>query len=302
MVSANNNKNNSNNSNSKSVIIQYNGDHQVSLLELAKAKDKDLSQVPMGVVEDVTIVLSKNVKKCYNSLDLAALVPFMSRNAMVHVEILVDGNHNNHNNNHEKNTASSDVVVVLIKDVHTSFVLAGLQSQSEKREQNRIVLSARRTINSMGGGGSVLKAAPIRISLSGRDGLDGDNDDGIIDEDSLLFSDASNLVKPPSAMNESSTKNQDDCSGREPCADCTCGRSSENKKPTTSSSSRGGGIDGDNTNNGEKQNNNHENIEKSSCGKCGLGDAFRCASCPYLGKPAFKAGEEHLVLDLQDDL
>ena len=289
------------------MIIQYNGDHQVSLLELAKAqvvKDKDLSQVPMGVVEDVTIVLSKNVKKCYNSLDLAALVPFMSRNAMVHVEILVDGNHNNHNNNHEKNTASSDVVVVLIKNVHTSFVLAGLQSQSEKREQNRIVLSARRTINSMGGGGgSVFKAAPIRISLSGRDGLDGDNDDGIIDEDSLLFSDASNLVKPPSAMNESSTKNQDDCSGREPCADCTCGRSSENKKPTTSSSS-GGGIDSDNTNNGEKQNNNnnHENIEKSSCGKCGLGDAFRCASCPYLGKPAFKAGEEHLVLDLQDDL
>jgi len=222
-------------------------------LEAVKSQQQQAS-LESASIQQLTVALTENAS-LYNTMDLAALAPYLTKNATVSVELSVKDN---------------DVC----KNVHTSFLLAGLQSQSEKRDSNRIVLTAAKSAkNGSAAGGT---AAPIRITLNVSDF--GDDDAEMIDEDNLL-SDASNLLAPPPSMSDAATK--DDCSGREACADCSCGRATENKPPGTTT----------------KQ----QPVQKSSCGKCTLGDAFRCASCPYLGKPAFKAGEEHLVLDLQDD-
>jgi len=58
-----------------------------------------------------------------------------------------------------------------------------------------------------------------------------------------------------------------------PCANCTCGKKELYESATAIQKLETGQVE-------------------SSCGKCYLGDAFRCASCPYLGLPAFEAGDK----------
>jgi len=91
-----------------------------------------------------------------------------------------------------------------------------------------------------------------------------DDDVDLIDQDELL--EEEDLVKPDQA----SLRVCGTTGKRKACKDCSCGLAEEIES--------GGEIKTKSFN--------------SSCGSCYLGDAFRCASCPYLGMPAFKPGEK----------
>ncbi len=67
----------------------------------------------------------------------------------------------------------------------------------------------------------------------------------------------------------------EDCITRpKPCKNCSCGRANNENKAEQ-----------------EKQKQMDPNF-KPDCGKCYLGDAFRCGGCPYRGQPAFEPGEK----------
>ncbi|KAF5737921.1 RecName: Full Anamorsin AltName: Full Fe-S cluster assembly protein DRE2 [Tripterygium wilfordii] len=96
-----------------------------------------------------------------------------------------------------------------------------------------------------------------------------EDDSDFIDEDSLLTEE--DLKKPQ-------LPTVGDCevgSTRKACKNCTCGRAEEEEKVQKL------GLTMDQLNN-----------PQSSCGSCGLGDAFRCGTCPYKGLPPFKLGEK----------
>ncbi|KAJ1968213.1 electron carrier [Dispira parvispora] len=121
---------------------------------------------------------------------------------------------------------------------------------------------------------------------------DDEDDNDLIDEDDLLTEE--DLVKPAA----SDLARPSDCSTkRRACKNCSCGRAEIEAADDLA----------------EKLNlAAKEEIApvipapmlKSNCGNCSLGDAFRCGTCPYLGLPAFKPGEQIQLGGnmLQDDL
>nr|KAG5696626.1 hypothetical protein BaRGS_034087 [Batillaria attramentaria] len=102
-------------------------------------------------------------------------------------------------------------------------------------------------------------------SLSSSDLVDEDVE--LIDEDTLL--DEDDLKKPDPASLRASCA--DGPKKRKACKNCTCGLAEELDQESSKKNAQ---------------------PKTSACGNCYLGDAFRCASCPYLGMPAFKPGEK----------
>lgn len=84
----------------------------------------------------------------------------------------------------------------------------------------------------------------------------------------------------PNNIYQQFAKEQNCMTKPKPCKNCNCGRAQEEQ-------------------NG-KEGSKEGQFVKSDCGRCYLGDAFRCEGCPYRGKPAFEPGQK-VTLDLNSD-
>ena len=116
-------------------------------------------------------------------------------------------------------------------------------------------------------------AAPAPAPAPAAWGAAAGDDAELMDEDDLL--DEEDLKKK--VAERSSCVDDVKAGRRKPCANCSCGAREIYEK--------GEGDD------------SAPPPPKSACGSCGLGDAYRCADCPYLGQPAFKPGEEVKLSD-----
>jgi len=169
------------------------------------------------------------------------------------------------------------------KEVYDSLVLAGFSGVAEGSvlPSGLVPLSASKPNFEVGASRllsfapkPVAAVAPAPTAAAGAVWTLEDMEDDtveLMDSDTLL--DKEDLVKPdPASLRVCGTTGK-----RKACKDCSCGLREEledGKEPTTKSFT-------------------------SSCGSCYLGDAFRCASCPYLGMPAFKPGEKIQLSDRQ---
>lgn len=164
----------------------------------------------------------------------------------------------------------------------TSKIISLSDSEKEQIQQSRnnskfkvIEVSAKKPDFEVGASSQLVfkKAVPASVAAVWK--LDDTVEDDLVDSDKLL--DDEDLKKPDAA----SLRVCGTTGKRKACKNCSCGLAEELAAEVGA---------------GEKA---VSTQAKSSCGNCYLGDAFRCASCPYLGMPAFKPGEKILLNDSQ---
>ncbi|CAL1592408.1 unnamed protein product [Knipowitschia caucasica] len=183
-------------------------------------------------------------------------------------------------------TSSDRVIGQTLDKLMAALKLSGFISVTEESVNKRACLSAAKPNFEVGSSSQIKlsfgktrpdsKRAALDSNtanlwtLSAKDMADDDVD--LLDSDTLL--DEEDLKKPEPASLKVSSCGDGASKKKKACKNCTCGLAEELDQDSEAKQSQ----------------------PKSACGSCYLGDAFRCASCPYLGMPAFKPGEK-IVLD-----
>lgn len=181
-------------------------------------------------------------------------------------------------------------------------ILAGLvktkDSTFEKVEEEEVVVPLRLRKKVVKPAAPAPKpAAPAKRSAVVLDLGEYSDGDELVDEDSLMTAEERN--RPP----QQPPCNVDGQKRRKPCKDCTCGlaerleeedRDRRVKADVDLASAKTNvfKFDADDLNELDFT----VQGKTGSCNSCSLGDAFRCSTCPYIGLPAFKPGEEVKIL------
>ncbi|KAG5928146.1 electron carrier [Claviceps africana] len=170
-------------------------------------------------------------------------------------------------------------------------ILAGLvatQDGFEKQDDDELVVPLR--LGKKNKSQAAAAPAPKTVDLSSLD--DGGDDDELIDEDQLL--DEEDLKRRPQAPTDCQPQKR-----RRPCKDCTCGLAAkfeaEEKERRAQANAGLAAIKLDSNDLNELD--FTVKGKTGSCNNCSLGDAFRCSTCPFIGLPAFKPGEEVRIMN-----
>ncbi|KAL3497987.1 hypothetical protein ACH5RR_040719 [Cinchona calisaya] len=159
-------------------------------------------------------------------------------------------------------TSQSTPVQVTKSSVERKLLLAGFLDVQSSEAGRSVGITGRKSSWKIGSSFSIKKQPKSLPTVQ----IDDDTD--LIDEDSLLSEE--DLKKPQLPVGDCEVGKT-----KKACKNCTCGRAEAEEKVEKL------GLTMDQLNN-----------PQSACGSCGLGDAFRCSTCPYKGLPPFKLGEK----------
>jgi anamorsin len=173
--------------------------------------------------------------------------------------------------------------------VDNALLFAGFVDVTRSTLRGHIVVEARRPSWQNGASDPLLESKNVQTSASSSSSSSSGgavvaawtlDDDDLLDDDIELYDDSAFLDADDLAQPQ--VPSEADCGvgegKRTACKNCSCGLAEELERK------------GDDENN--DTNNSSSEAPASSCGNCYLGDAFRCSTCPHLGKPAFKPGGE----------